>query len=149
MILHGVWASLLALSGSFDTLTDYVVFGSWIFYGMAASAVFVLRRQWPDAERPYKTWGYPVVPILFLLVTAFLLITTLASAWPQVAEGFAALGDGRVWEGIRGIVGAPPIAGILLIAAGLPVYAYYARRAGVEPPREYWATEEASEAREV
>jgi APA family basic amino acid/polyamine antiporter len=149
VILHGVWASLLALSGSFDTLTDYVVFGSWIFYGMAAAAVFVLRRQWPDAERPYKTWGYPVVPILFLLVTGFLLVTTLASAWPQVAEGFAALGDGRVWEGIRGIVGAPPIAGILLIAAGLPVYAYYARRAGPEPPREYWTTEEASESREV
>jgi len=146
VLLHGTWASLLALSGSFDMLTDYVIFGSWIFYGMAAAAVFVLRRRWPDAERPYRTWGYPVVPALFLLVTAFLLVMTLVSAWPQVSGGIVALADGRLWDGIRGICGAPPIAGILLIAAGLPIYAYYARRAGPEPPREYWATEAASEA---
>ncbi len=120
VLLHGAWASVLALSGSFDTLTDYVIFGSWIFYGMAAAAVFVLRRRWPDAERPYKVWGYPVVPALFLLVTAFLLINTLMTTPVQA------------------------LAGLGLIALGLPVYWFYSRRAGPEPPREFWATEAAS-----
>ena len=120
VLLHGTWASLLALSGSFDTLTDYVIFGSWIFYGMAAAAVFVLRRKWPDAPRPYRTWGYPVVPILFLLVTVFLLVNTLLTTPVQA-----------LW-------------GLGLIAAGLPVYWFYARSLGPEPPPSYWAGEAAS-----
>ena len=109
VVLHGVWASVLALSGSFDTLTDYVIFGSWIFYGMAGAAVFVLRRKWPDVERPYRTWGYPVVPALFLLVTAYLLVNTFVATPTQALWGLA------------------------LIALGLPVYAFYRRTAGSEP----------------
>ncbi|HEX8387002.1 MAG TPA: amino acid permease, partial [Rubricoccaceae bacterium] len=103
--MQGIWASVLALSGTFDTLTDYVVFGSWIFYGLTISAVFVLRRSMPEAERPYRTWGYPVVPILFLLVTGFLLVNTLITT---PVQAFLGLG---------------------LIALGLPVYAYFNRRA--------------------
>ena len=104
VVVQGVWASVLALSGSFDTLTDYVIFGSWIFYGLTISAVFVLRRTMPDAERPYRAWGYPVVPALFLLVTAFLLVNTLITS-PE--RSFIGLG---------------------LIALGLPVYALFARK---------------------
>jgi APA family basic amino acid/polyamine antiporter len=77
ILVQGVWACILALSGSYDTLTDYVIFGSWIFYGLATASVFIFRRRMPDAERPYRAWGYPIVPILFLLVTAWLLINTL------------------------------------------------------------------------
>lgn len=109
VLLHGAWASILALSGSFDTLTDYVIFGSWIFYGMTAAAVFVLRRKWPNVARPYKTWGYPVVPALFLVVTAFLLVNTVLTAPTQA------------------------LAGLALIVIGLPVYWFYSRTAGPEP----------------
>ena len=104
VVVQGVWASLLALSGSFDALTDYVIFGSWIFYGLTISAVFVLRRTMPDAERPYRAWGYPVVPALFLLVTAFLLVNTLITS------------PGRSMIGLG------------LIALGLPVYMLFARK---------------------
>ena len=104
LIVQGIWACLLALSGSFDTLTDYVIFGSWIFYALATSSVFVFRRKFPDTVRPYKAFGYPVVPIFFLLVAGWLLINTMITAPTQA------------------------FAGILLILVGLPVYYYLTRR---------------------
>ncbi len=100
LIAQGIWACLLALSGSFDTLTDYVIFGSWIFYALATSSVFVFRRKFPDAVRPYKTFGYPLIPIVFLVVAGWLLINTMITAPTQA------------------------FAGILLILMGLPVYYY-------------------------
>jgi APA family basic amino acid/polyamine antiporter len=102
LIVQGIWASILALSGSFDTLTDYVIFGSWIFYGLVTASVFIFRRRMPNAERPYRAWGYPVVPALFLLVTAWLLINTLLTTPVQA------------------------LIGIGLILLGLPVYYYWA-----------------------
>jgi basic amino acid/polyamine antiporter, APA family len=103
LLVQGVWACLLALSGSFDTLTDYVIFGSWIFYGLVTASIFIFRRKMPHAERPYRAWGYPVVPVLFLLVTAFLLVNTLMTA------------PGRA------------VTGLVLIALGLPVYYFFFR----------------------
>lgn len=108
VLFQGVWASILALSGSFDTLTDYVVFGSWIFYGLITSSIFVLRFKEPNAERPYKAWGYPIIPIVFLLVTGWLLVTTMISS---PANSFT---------------------GIALIILGLPVYYYLTRKNGTE-----------------
>lgn len=107
----GVWSVVLSVSGTFDILTDMYIFVLWIFYGMSAAAVLILRHRLPNAERPYRVWGYPFVPVLFLLVTAFLLINTLI-AMPSRA-----------------------LAGIGLMIVGLPVYEYYLRRAGhVVPP---------------
>jgi basic amino acid/polyamine antiporter, APA family len=103
LVLQGVWACLLALSGSFDTLTDYVIFGSWIFYGLTTASVFIFRRRMPNAERPYRAWGYPVVPALFLLVTGALLVNTLMTTPVQALVGLG------------------------LIALGLPVYWYWSR----------------------
>ncbi len=100
LIVQGIWACLLALSGSFDTLTDYVIFGSWIFYAFVTASVFVFRSKYPDAERPYKTFGYPIVPILFILVAGWLLINTISS------------------NPMRSFIG------IFLILIGLPVYYY-------------------------
>lgn len=100
LVVQGAWACLLALSGSFDTLTDYVIFGSWIFYALVTSSVFVFRKKLPRAERPYKAFGYPVVPILFLLVAGWLLINTLLTTPVQA------------------------FAGLFLILLGLPVYFY-------------------------
>ena len=80
VLFQGVWASMLALSGSFDTLTDYVVFGSWIFYALITSSIFIFRKKYPNAERPYKAWGYPVVPVMFLLVAGWLLFNTMVTS---------------------------------------------------------------------
>ncbi len=112
LIVQGIWASILALSGSFDTLTNYVIFGSWIFYGLTTASVFIFRRRMPDAERPYRAWGYPVVPVLFLLVTTGLLINTL---WNTTREALIGLG---------------------LIALGLPVYWYWSRHNRLTQPQE-------------
>ena len=101
LLLQAVWASALAVSGTFDQLTDYVIFASWIFYGLVTSSVFVLRRKMPDAPRPYKTWGYPVMPLVFVLVAAWLVVNTLMN---------------RPVESITGLA---------LIALGLPLYFYY------------------------
>src|ERR1044071_5351699 len=112
LVVQGIWAGILTLSGSFDTLTDYVIFGSWIFYGLTTASVFIFRRKMPNAERPYRAWGYPVVPVLFLLVTGFLLFTTLL---PDPAAG------------LKGIT-PNALIGLGLIASGLPVYWYLSRR---------------------
>jgi basic amino acid/polyamine antiporter, APA family len=98
------WASVLALSGSYDTLTDSVIFASWLFYGLVTASLFVFRRTMPDTPRPYRAWGYPVVPLIFVFVTAALLINTFVAS-PR--------------EALRGIA---------LLAAGLPLYWYWARR---------------------
>jgi APA family basic amino acid/polyamine antiporter len=103
IIVQAVWASVLAVSGSFDQLTDYVIFASWIFYGLTTSSVFVLRRKLPQAERPYRTLGYPVMPFLFVLVAVWLIINTLQTSPVE------------------------SMVGILLIALGLPLYFYYRR----------------------
>jgi basic amino acid/polyamine antiporter, APA family len=74
--MQGLWACLLVLSGSFDQLTDMLIFAAFFFYGATAFGVFVMRRREPDAERPYKVWGYPVVPALFVLFCVALIIIT-------------------------------------------------------------------------
>lgn len=104
LIFQGIVACILALSGSFDTLTNYVVFGSWIFYGLVTASIFVFRRKYPDAERPYRAFGYPVIPVLFLLVTGWLLVSTITS---EPKQSFI---------------------GIILILLGLPVYYYLAKK---------------------
>jgi APA family basic amino acid/polyamine antiporter len=104
LVVQGIWACVLCLSGSFDTLTDYVIFGSWIFYALVTSSIFVFRRKYPDLERPYKAFGYPIVPILFLLVAGWLLINTI---WTSPTQSFA---------------------GIFLILLGLPVYYYLTKK---------------------
>jgi len=76
---QGVWASVLAVSGSYERLFSYVVFAAWIFYGMAAVAVVVLRRRRPDLARPYRMWGYPVTPLLFAGVAFWFVVNTIVS----------------------------------------------------------------------
>jgi len=99
--VQALWSSLLAVSGTYDQLTDCLLFAAWIFYGLTTSAVFVLRRRLPDAPRPYRTFGYPLVPALFVLVSGWLIVNT-AIARPVESA-----------------------AGIVLILAGLPVYAWF------------------------
>ncbi len=102
-VLAAVWSALLALSGSYDKLTDWAIFALWLFYGLTAASVLLLRRRMPDAERPYRVWGYPVVPVMFLAVTAWLLINTLWTAPGQTALGLGvmALGLPFYWHWSR------------------------------------------------
>jgi basic amino acid/polyamine antiporter, APA family len=101
IMVQAAWACVLALSGTFDQLTDYVIFASWIFYGLTTSAVFMLRRKLADTPRPYRTLGYPVVPLVFVLVAFWLVVNTL---FARPVES---------------------VAGLVLIALGLPIYFYY------------------------
>jgi len=104
VMMLSIWTAALALSGTFDQLTDMTIFAVWIFYALGAGAVFILRRKMPDAPRPYRTIGYPAVPMLFLLLAVLLVINTLVASPVESA------------------------AGLLLIALGLPVYFYYRPR---------------------
>jgi APA family basic amino acid/polyamine antiporter len=92
------WSCLLVLSGRYDQLYTYVIFSSWILYAMATASVIVLRRKRPDLPRPYRTLGYPVVPILFVATAILLEVFTLLQSPFE------------------------SIAGIVLILIGLPFY---------------------------
>lgn len=96
IVAQSVWASLLVLvayawkenpGDAFDALTDFVIFGGSLFYALAVAAVFVLRWRRPEAPRPYRTWGYPLTPALYLLAFAAALLSMLIDKWQQTAAG--------------------------------------------------------------
>src|SRR5258708_27616531 len=89
ILAQAAWGSVLALSGSYDALTDSVVFVAWAFYGLSIASLFIFRRIMPDATRPYRALGYPVVPMIFLLVTVALLVNTFVAAPRQALQGVA------------------------------------------------------------
>jgi basic amino acid/polyamine antiporter, APA family len=98
ILLLGSCAIGFVFSGAFDLLTDLIVFMLLLFNGLAVASVYVLRRKLPDAPRPYRVWGYPVVPALFLLATAYLMINT-----PVVTPGRALAGLGIVVLGLPAV----------------------------------------------
>lgn len=104
-IVAAIWSALLALTGSYDKLTDWAIFSLWLFYGLTASALLVFRRRMPDAPRPYRVWT--ALPVVFLIVTAWLLVNTLITAPMQA------------------------FAGLALMALSLPFYAYWSRKQDV------------------
>jgi APA family basic amino acid/polyamine antiporter len=81
------WAALLVLSGRYEQLFTYVIFASWILYGMTTAAVIVLRWKRPDLPRPYRTLGYPWVPAIFVLVAAALVVSTAMDSPRESAMG--------------------------------------------------------------
>jgi basic amino acid/polyamine antiporter, APA family len=101
LLVQGIWSALLTLSGRFDQLFTYVVFAAWLFYALTCSAVFTLRIKWPNAPRPYKTWGYPWVPLSFIIAAFFIVINTLVTDFRDSAIG------------------------IIIVATGVPVYLYF------------------------
>ena len=94
----------MVLSGTFDQLTDMVIFSVYIFYGATALGVFILRRKMADAYRPYKAWGYPVVPAIFILFCIVLFFNTVITRPREAAIG------------------------LTLILAGIPVYFFLKRK---------------------
>jgi APA family basic amino acid/polyamine antiporter len=103
LLLQGVWASILAVSGSYEKLFSYVIFAAWIFYGMTVAGVLILRRTQPNRERPYRMWGYPVTPILFAAVSFWFVGNTLLTT------------------------PGPSLMGLAIIATGIPVYFFWRR----------------------
>jgi basic amino acid/polyamine antiporter, APA family len=90
----GIWSAVLAASGTFEQLLTYVVFVGWIFYALAAASIFVYRKRFPDAPRPYRVPGYPITPIVFILAATALVGNTIATQ-----PGRAAVGLGIVFLG--------------------------------------------------
>ena len=81
------WSMVLAVSGTFEQLLTYVVFVGWIFYGLGAACVFILRRTRPDASRPFRVPGYPWTPLLFIVAAAALVANTIATQPVRAAIG--------------------------------------------------------------
>jgi APA family basic amino acid/polyamine antiporter len=109
IILLCVWSCVVVLSGWFDDLYNFVIFGSWILYLLTTVSVFVLRIKRPDLVRPYRVLGYPAVPVLFILVAALLLVSTMQT---------------RPRESLMGLG---------LMALGVPFYFYWKKRNRLEP----------------
>jgi APA family basic amino acid/polyamine antiporter len=98
LIVQGIWTSLLCLSGTYSNLLDYVIFTVLLFYALTILSVFILRKKYPDTERPYKAPGYPVLPAIYIAAIFFIMIILLIYkplyTWP----------------------------GLIIVLLGLPVY---------------------------
>lgn len=104
LLYQCVWACLLVLSGTFDQLTDMIIFAVFIFYGATTLGVFILRKKMPDAHRPYKVWGYPLVPAIMVLFCMALFVNTIYSRPREATIGF------------------------VLMLMGVPMYWWFTRR---------------------
>jgi basic amino acid/polyamine antiporter, APA family len=109
LLWQGIWASVLVLSGTFDQLTDMIIFAVFIFYGATTLGVFILRRRMPDVHRPYKVWGYPFVPAIFILFCIGLFFNTIITRPREAAIG------------------------LILIFSGIPVYFFLKKRYSKNP----------------
>ena len=77
LVVQGIWASALCLSGTYNELLDYVMFAVIIFYILTIIGIFILRKKRPDAERPYKAFGYPVLPAVYIIIATAIAIDLL------------------------------------------------------------------------
>jgi basic amino acid/polyamine antiporter, APA family len=120
LVIQALWSILLLFSGTFDTLTDTLIFVSWIFYAASAYGVFVLRRKEPDTPRPYRVPGYPVIPWLFIIFATAYLVFTIYNDLLAYHTAHAA--------GQPAIVNSALGAALVLI--GTPIYFFYRRKTG-------------------
>jgi len=116
VIILGAWSSILVVSGSFDILADMFIFMSWVFYGLTVACVFILRKKMPKIERPYKAFGYPVVPAVFILFTGIYIGTTLFNDISNYQQGKSPFINS--------------VFGLLLTATGIPLYFYFKKKRG-------------------
>jgi APA family basic amino acid/polyamine antiporter len=101
-----IWASILCLSGSYGQLLGYATFSSLIFYIVTIIGLFILRKKEPNTPRPYKAWGYPVVPLLYIIITSLICIDLLVFSFMN------------------------SILGVAIIALGIPVYYFIVKKEG-------------------
>ena len=114
IMLHLVWMILMVISGSFNILADMYIFIVWVFNIMLMYGLFILRKKMPDAERPYKVWGYPWMPILTILFNAFYLIVILYNDISNYIDGKT-----HIMNSVFGLV---------LTATGIPLYWYFKKK---------------------
>lgn len=114
LILQAVWSSALVMSGSFDNLTDMLIFVSWIFYAFGALGVFVLRKKMPDTHRPYKVPGYPWLPAIFVIFAFAFVVLTLYEDISNYMSGKTEIINSTF--------------GLFLTAIGIPLYYYFLRK---------------------
>lgn len=114
LILQAAWTSILVMSGTFDILTDMLIFVSWIFYAMGALGVFVLRKKMPNVHREYKVPFYPFIPALFVAFATAFVIFTLFNDISLYNQGKAQI--------VNSVVG------ILFVLSGIPIYFYYQKK---------------------
>ncbi len=108
LLYQCVWACLLVLSGTFDQLTDMIIFAVFIYYGATTLGVFILRKKMPHTKRPYKVWGYPIVPAIVILFCLVLVVNTIFSR-PREAT-----------------------IGLVLMLTGVPMYFWFKRKTVIE-----------------
>lgn len=111
LILQAVWTSILVFSGTFDTLTDMLIFVSWVFYALGAFGVFVLRRTMPNVPRPYRVWGYPLIPAIFIAFACLYVGVTVYGDIVAYNEGRAEIINSAF--------------GLFLVGMGIPFYIYF------------------------
>jgi APA family basic amino acid/polyamine antiporter len=108
ILLQAGWACILALTGTFEQLFTYAMFIGVLFWVIAAAAVFTLRKKYPDLPRPYKTWGYPVVPLLFIIALSGVLLNAL------------------IEKPVESLIG------LIFTTAGIPIYYIWKRKSGFD-----------------
>jgi APA family basic amino acid/polyamine antiporter len=107
VVAQGIWGALLAASGSYELIINYAIFCAWAFYAMVVIGLMILRRSQPDVKRPYRLWGYPVTPLLFVGVAVLVLVNSIITT------------------------PLPSLSGLGIILAGIPVYFYWRRHHAV------------------
>jgi APA family basic amino acid/polyamine antiporter len=115
LLLQAAWCSVLVMSGTFDMLTDMLIFVTWVFYALGAFGVFVLRKKYPKAHRPYRVWGYPWVPASFVFFASVFVVVT-------VYNDIMAYNQGRI-----PIINS--VFGLCLVALGAPLFFYFRKKA--------------------
>jgi APA family basic amino acid/polyamine antiporter len=100
LVVQSIWCSLLCLTGTYNQLLDYVIFAALIFYALTTIGLFLLRRQRPDENRPYRAFGYPVLPALYVISAAGVEVTLLVADKTRVQA----------------------LSGLVIVLLGVPVY---------------------------
>jgi APA family basic amino acid/polyamine antiporter len=125
LLVQAVWSIMLLFSGTFDTITDMLIFIAWIFYAAGAYGVFVLRRKEPGTPRPYKVPGYPVLPWVFIVFAITFLVLTV---YQDITNYRTALAAGK-----SAIINSA--FGTFLVLLGTPIYFFYkSKKRNVDRP---------------
>jgi APA family basic amino acid/polyamine antiporter len=111
LLIHGILTCLFILSGTFDMLADIFTFTALLAYLLGAVGIFVLRKKMPDQQRPYRVWGYPYLPLLYILFLAFYVVSTI---WNDINNYIA---------GLTPVINS--LLGIVIMALGIPLYWYF------------------------
>ena len=105
LIFQGIWASILCISGTYGNLLDYVMIAVLVFYVLSILGIFILRIKLPNADRPYRAFGYPVIPAIYILMASFIIASLVI------------LKPGYTWPGL------------LIVLLGIPVYYFWKKKA--------------------